>query len=221
MKIASIRGHVIIGTGETIDDGAVLLEGDTISWVGKSAEVPSADVTIELQGRTLTPGLIDVHIHMIGGNKASGLGGEAATFKMNDSSAKALLEGVAAANIALKAGFTTVHEVGGRDYLDVALHDAQAQGHVIALRILASGPGAFPTGGLGSYLEPNGTVDSVEGAVHRVRAMISRGVDVIKLVSADGPQQLGKHWAVFPTADEVAALFAEATRCGRLKAAHG
>ena len=43
---------------------------------------------------------------------------------------------------------------------------------------------------------------------------------MIKIVSADGPESLGKFWTVFPTREEIEATFAEATRLGRLKAAH-
>ena len=50
--------------------------------------------------------------------------------------------------------------------------------------------------------------------------MVARGVDVIKIVSADGPEQLGKDWTIFPTREEIRGVFAEATRTGRLKAAH-
>ena len=40
--------------------------------------------------------------------------------------------------------------------------------------MLASGPGVFPTGGLGAHLEPEAGVDSAEGAVYRVRQMVDR-----------------------------------------------
>ena len=43
---------------------------------------------------------------------------------------------------------------------------------------------------------------------------------MIKIVSADGPEPLGQEWTIFPTADEIRWTLAEATRSGRLKAAH-
>ena len=58
-----------------IADGAVVTEGDTITWVGAAQDLPAgiaADRTIELAGRWLTPGLIDCHTHIVfGGQRAA------------------------------------------------------------------------------------------------------------------------------------------------------
>ena len=180
-----------------------------------------ADHTVDLEGRTLLPGLIDVHIHMVGGDKSIGFDDEPPVMRTDaPATAKALLEGVAAARTVLRAGFTTVRELGGRDFHDVSLRNAQRSGLIEGPRMLASGPGIFPTGGLGAHLAPETGVDSVDGAVYRVRQMVAQGVDVIKIVSADGPEQLGKFWTIFPKREEIEAVFAEATRLGRVKAAH-
>jgi len=56
-------------------DGAVVTEGDTITWVGAAKDLPAGlapDRTIELAGRWLTPGLIDCHTHIVfGGQRAA------------------------------------------------------------------------------------------------------------------------------------------------------
>ncbi len=221
MKIALTGAHVISGTGGSLDDGTVVIADDRIVSVGPSGAPSDADVTLELEGRALLPGLIDVHIHMVGGDKSIGFDEKPPLMRTDPPAvAEALLEGVAAARTMLRAGFTTVREVGGRDYHDVSLRNAQRAGLVEGPRMLASGPGVFPTGGLGAHLEPEAGVDNVDAAVYRVRQMVARGVDVIKIVSADGPEQLGKYWTIFPTREEIFAVFAEATRLGRLKAAH-
>ena len=58
-----------------IADGAVVTEGDTITWVGAAKDLPAGlapDRTIELAGRWLTPGLIDCHTHIVfGGQRAA------------------------------------------------------------------------------------------------------------------------------------------------------
>ena len=219
MRIAIRRAHVITGTGETIDNGTVVVEDGRIASVGNDAGA-KADASVDLEGRSLIPGMLDIHVHMVGGDKAKSLGDEATCFKMYDPVSKALLDGVAAARTTLRAGFTTVREVGGRDYLDVALRYAQQAGKIEAPRILASGPGVFVTGGPGAYLERSATVDGPESAARRVRQLTGQGVDCIKLVTADGPPSLGPHWTVLPTREEIFATFGEATRLGRLKAAH-
>ncbi|GBE30251.1 MAG TPA: imidazolonepropionase [Bacteroidetes bacterium] len=49
-----------------LDADSVLIQGERIIWVGKRADVPStADNTIDLDGRGLTPGLIDFHTHPV------------------------------------------------------------------------------------------------------------------------------------------------------------
>lgn len=57
-----------------IEDGAVVLDGETIVWVGKATDTPEefASLTAEdLGGRLITPGLIDCHTHVVfGGNRA-------------------------------------------------------------------------------------------------------------------------------------------------------
>ncbi len=59
----------------TFADGAIVTEGDTITWVGAARDLPDGlapDRTIELAGRWVTPGLIDCHTHIVfGGQRAA------------------------------------------------------------------------------------------------------------------------------------------------------
>jgi imidazolonepropionase-like amidohydrolase len=223
VRVAIHHAHVVVGDGRTLDDGVVVLDGDRIESVSADGPVvrEGIDLTVDLEGRTLLPGLIDCHIHMVGGDKTLGFDGEPPIIRTDQVAVtKALLEGVAAARTTLRSGFTTVREVGGRDYHDVALKRAQRAGLVEGPRMLASGPGVWPTGGSGAHLEPNVGVDGDVDARKRVRELVERGVDVIKIVSADGPPDADPGAVVYPTEDEVAAIFAEATRLGKVKAAH-
>jgi imidazolonepropionase-like amidohydrolase len=220
MRTALVHANIVTGTGDTIEGGTVVFEDDRLESVGREPP-PSADRVVDLEGRTLLPGLIDAHIHMIGGDKTLGFDGEPPIMRTNiEATTKALLEGVAAARTTLRAGFTTVREVGGRDYLDVALKSAQRSGLVEGPRMLVAGPGVWPTGGSGSHLEQNVGIDGEVDAKRRVRELVARGVDVIKIVSVDGPPDVDPGLTVYPTAEEVEAIFAEATRLGKLKAAH-
>jgi imidazolonepropionase len=58
-----------------IDDGAMLVEGKRIAWVGAEAELPAgaqAEREIDLGGALVTPGLIDAHTHLVyGGDRAA------------------------------------------------------------------------------------------------------------------------------------------------------
>ena len=67
-----------------IEKGALISRGDTIVWLGKATQIPrelTADITEEhdLQGKLLTPGLVDCHTHLVyGGQRANEF--EMATF---------------------------------------------------------------------------------------------------------------------------------------------
>ena len=77
MRIAITQAHVVVGTG--IDDGVVVLDGDRLESVSaeESASDRSYDLTMDLEGRrAVIPGMIDAHIHMIGGDKSLGFDGE-------------------------------------------------------------------------------------------------------------------------------------------------
>ncbi len=58
-----------------IEAGALVTDGDRLSWVGAEAAVPSGlgvDAEVDLQGALVTPGLIDAHTHLVyGGDRAA------------------------------------------------------------------------------------------------------------------------------------------------------
>ncbi|WP_420479827.1 imidazolonepropionase [Brevundimonas sp. FT23028] len=55
-----------------IEDAAILIRGGKIAWVGPRAEAPAADGVEGLDGRWVTPGLIDCHTHLVFGGDRSG-----------------------------------------------------------------------------------------------------------------------------------------------------
>ena len=64
-RLATLAGDAGWGL---VDDGALLLEGGRIAWVGADADLPavaSAAREIDLQGALLTPGLVDAHTHLV------------------------------------------------------------------------------------------------------------------------------------------------------------
>jgi imidazolonepropionase len=71
-RLATLDG---VGGWGLVDDGALLVEGATLRWVGPVAELPaqaSGAEVIELHGALVTPGLVDCHTHLVyGGNRAN------------------------------------------------------------------------------------------------------------------------------------------------------
>src|SRR5687768_14468980 len=57
-----------------IEDAAIAITGDRIAWIGSQADLPkqSAKETISLDGRWVTPGLIDCHTHLVFGGERAG-----------------------------------------------------------------------------------------------------------------------------------------------------
>ncbi len=70
--IATLADNASFGL---IEDGAIVLEGARIAWVGKASGIPpehARQVETDLGGRLVTPGLIDCHTHVVfGGNRAA------------------------------------------------------------------------------------------------------------------------------------------------------
>lgn len=59
------------GGYDLIDDGAIVLDGDRIAWVGAMADLATDGEMTDLGGRLVTPGLIDCHTHIVfGGDRA-------------------------------------------------------------------------------------------------------------------------------------------------------
>lgn len=217
--VALTNAHVIVGDGTDLDVGCVVVEADRITAVGVTPPVDAA-VVVDLEGRAVLPGLIDLHTHLCGGDRAPAFDDEAAGWRMHEPLVKAAFDTVDAARVTLYSGFTTVRDAGTRDFIDVFLRRAQEAGQVLAPRVHGTGPGLFMTGGHGSYLAPGREADSPEEMVRRVRWLVGHGVDWIKVVSADGPQTLGRWDTVQSTAEEIAAAFGEARRLGRKTMAH-
>lgn len=62
-RLATFQGEAGWGL---LDDGALLIEGEFIAWVGADAERPALDAEeIALDGALLTPGLVDAHTHLV------------------------------------------------------------------------------------------------------------------------------------------------------------
>ena len=220
MAISLINAHLIIGDGRDFAAGSVKIDQGRITEVRNAGEPGGADKVVDLGGRALLPGFIDLHDHIVGGDCARGYGNEAKSFRMEEPVVNAVLETVRAARTNLLSGVTSARDTAARDYIDVDLKRAQAQGMVEGPRLLASGPGVWMTGGHGSFLEPGHEADGVAAITRRVRELVARKVDVIKTISSDGPETCGNWDSPQYTREEVTAAFAEARRLGRRRAAH-
>ncbi len=219
-------GRVLnVRTGELRANQAIVIEGDKIAKIAPSSEVTAAagDTTIDLPDATVLPGLIDMHTHLtfeLSSLSYTGLG---------ISTAREALHGARNARRTLEAGFTTVRNVGAKDYADIALRDAINDGDVIGPRMVASGPALGITGGHcdenllppAFHFQGEGVADGIEAVQHKVREVIKYGADVIKICATGGVLSKGDDPnASQYTLEEMKAIVADAHRLGRRVAAH-
>jgi imidazolonepropionase-like amidohydrolase len=214
-----------VRTGELRTNQAIVVEDEKIAQIRSASEVKAAagDTTIDLPEATVLPGLIDTHTHLT--FELSSLGYQG----LGISTAREALRGARNARRTLEAGFTTVRNVGARDYADIALRDAINDGDVVGPRMVASGPALGITGGHcdenllppAFHFQGDGVADGIEAVQHKVREVIKYGADVIKICATGGVLSKGDDPnASQYTLEEMKAIVADAHRLGRKVAAH-
>ena len=223
-----IKGATILDVtnGDMLKNHIVIVKDGRIDAVSpaRSADIPKGIAVIDLQGHTLLPGLIDMHVHLTSGGGYHGY----ERLKLTDER-RAIL-GVVHAEKTLMAGFTTVRNVGAGSFGDVALRDAINDGDIPGPRMLVSGPPIGITGGHCSdnnLLPPEygisgeGVADGPWAARTAVRRNIKYGADLIKTCSTGGVLSKGtKVGAPQYTVEELTALVDEAHSRGLKVASH-
>ncbi len=187
---------------------------------------PGEKITvIDLGSRTLMPGLIDLHVHL------SSDPGTPWYLEPVISDEYQALVGAKNAALTLKAGFTTVRDVGSAPDVGFALRDAINKGVIPGPRMQSSGPALSITGGHGDVsgfrrkvvdaLSADNICSGADACAERVRQFARAGADVIKITATGGvlSQQsrgLDKHF----TDAELKAIADTATSLGLRVAAH-
>jgi imidazolonepropionase-like amidohydrolase len=216
-----LNEKVILDSSITIDEGLI------ISIDSGYIEVDKTNTLIDLRGYTLMPGLMDMHVHF---------GQE----YLSKSERPGKVERETAAIMAtqhayktLKAGFTTVRQVGDSGMVAISLRDAINAGHVIGPRIFTSGKSIATTGGhadptngmaSGDYIYPtaeDGVINGPYDAYAAVRQRYKDGADGIKLTVTGGVLSVAKSGdnPQF-TAEEVASVVNAAKDYGMWVAVH-
>ncbi len=168
---------------------SVLVRNDTIAAVGDAAELQAEGCAVmDFPGGTLMPGMIEGHAHLllhpyneVGWNEQV----------LNESHAERAIRGGIHAGKSLRAGFTTVRDLGseGAGYVDVGLKQAIEKGVIPGPRLLVAGKAIVATGsygpkGFNEQVEvPLGAeeADGVDDLIRVVRDQIGHGADLIKV----------------------------------------
>lgn len=179
---------VIIGNGTSFEKGSIVIDNEKIIYAGNHSEAPSADE--EISTPVIMPGMWDTHSHFVGLYKASIEG------TIFTKSTLAVLRSTWDTKEALRAGFTSVREVGG---LGIPLNQAIQEGVILGPRIYAAGEILSTTGGHGdihniplefvSLMEGQGfsiLCDGVAECLKAVRKQLREGAELIKYCASGG-----------------------------------
>jgi len=220
-------GRVLDAEAGVLRDGLdVLVTDDTIAAVGAGLSVPPQTTEIALGGRTVMPGLIDCHVHVV-----------AETLDLwSNMTAPASLSALRSARVmneALLRGFTTLRDLGGADH---GLVRAVTEGIISGPRLVICGKGLTTTGGHadlrnrsddrpGLFSDRLGSMGLIVDGVDNVRAacrtMIKEGAAFIKVMANGGVSSPNDPiHSIQYSRDEIAAMVEEADNAGLYVAAH-
>jgi len=198
MKYVFTNGKILNGTKDMqVQEGQVILvENERITELlpaeeaGKRNLKASGYEEIDLQGRYILPGLINMHVHLAGNGKPQKKqrDNEALVKKiMSNGLTKAIAYNMVCgfAKDELYSGVTPIRTVGGLGDFDTRLRDDIAAGKKPGPRILAANEGISVPGGhmAGSVAI---AADSVEEALQHLETSKAQKVDLVKLMITGG-----------------------------------
>jgi imidazolonepropionase-like amidohydrolase len=176
--------------GRAVDRPAVVIVDDRIQAVGTQGSLPAPANArrVDLGGRTILPGLIDMHVHLDSDPTYGGYTG----LQFGDRFASVLT--VPHAQRTLEAGFTTVRNVGADAWNDIGYRQAVEEGKIVGPRVVTAGYSFGATGGHcdSTYFPPSMNeaspynINSPEDAKRVVREVRKYGAQVIKICATGG-----------------------------------
>jgi imidazolonepropionase-like amidohydrolase len=229
-RVVVLAGRLVdTVAGAVLSDRAVVIHAGRVEAVIPATQAPSDARTIDLSTRTVLPGLIDCHAHLIGElDEGQGYG-----YLVGRSSAQEALTGVPNARATLQAGFTTVRDVGTfHAFVDLALRDEIERGRIPGPRMMCAGAYITCPGGGGDITGlPAGTSIPAELQVgvssgpdqvrSNSRRILDAGADMIKVIATGAVLTAGTDPGKPEfTEEEIRAAVEEAEARGTHVAAH-
>jgi imidazolonepropionase-like amidohydrolase len=216
--MAEVLTATRVMTGDRmVTDGAVVVGGTTVDWVGSAARLPAEFARLpraDYPGSTITPGLIDCHVH-IGFDG----GPQPAARMRSETDEQQLVLMLHNARDLLGVGVTTARDLGARDYLAVVVRDAIAAGLARGPRLVVAASPITVTGGHCWFM--GSEADSEDDLRRMVRTHHKRGADLIKVMSTGGFMTPGSApWYAQFTTEQLAVVVDEARRVDKPVAAH-
>lgn len=203
--------RVVDGSGDVFD-GPVQFSDGRITAITDVSPAREDELTVDLEGYTILPGIVDAHVHF-------SLSGEASVEDVaGKSDPELLFTEIANARRTLERGVTGVRSMGARG-LDVDLARAIERGDVPGPRTVANCASITITGGHGHHLGQE--VDGPEACRRAVREQRKQGAQFIKFMATGGVTTPGTDPGTLAfTPEEIHALIDEAHRRGVHVATH-
>ncbi|GLJ00410.1 Xaa-Pro dipeptidase [Sphingobium sp. BS19] len=210
-------GHIIdVLAGTVLTDQSIHVRDDRIVAVGKWTEPPADATVIDWTKRTVLPGLIDLHTHIADTGTS-----EDVALPVKTSPVQTALLGVRNARLTLKAGFTTVRDLGTyRGLVDVAVRDGIEQGLFPGPRMAVAGAYiTIPGGGgeitglpVGMAVPPDmrlGVARNPAEVQQKAEALFASGIDQLKVIGTGAVLAIGTEPGTEEmTVDDIAAAVA-------------
>ena len=228
--LALVNGRLIDGTGAAQRDGwGVVVRDGKIHSLGPvgSLSLPADAEVLDVEGRTIMPGLIDPHTHLTYHAGEYGL----VLQQLNESLELNTIRAVETAKLLLETGCTAIGDGGTRGNISVAIRDAVAEGIIPGPKVVASGQIISGSGGLQDHtFVPGYTEDAaflgtvVNGPLEVrtvVRKQVRAGVDWVKISvsGVPGSRHIDGHTQDLEY-DEIQAAVQEAAKFGKTVHAH-
>ncbi len=161
--------------GKYLDDSVVVVEGDRIVAVERTTGSSGKGEVIDVAGKTLMPGLIDAHCHVLGSSlRVTEVETQPLTYVASYAS-KML-------GHALDCGFTTVRDVGGGD---AGIARAVADGLIRGPRVFFAGRALSMTGGHGDFRDTFSGVGACECSAEGRVALVVDGEDAVRAAARE------------------------------------
>ena len=193
-KLIKAEAYLDVSKGKLVKPANILIDGELIKSLNPTS-IPENTEIIDLTGKILIPGLMDMHVHLDSDFEGNW------DYLYKESSSQGTIRAIVNAKKTLLAGFTTVRNIGQLhitpELIDVAIAEASNKGLIVAPRVIPSGHMITISGGHGDpslglsegliELEPrDGVVNGKYDAIEAVRYQIKHGAKFIKIHATAG-----------------------------------
>ena len=193
-KLIKADSYLDVRTGKLISPANLLIENGLIKAINPKALSEGIEI-IDLTGKILLPGLMDMHVHLDGDFTGSW------DYVYKESASQGTVRAIVNAEKTLMAGFTTIRSIGQLhitpELIDVAISEASDKGMIAAPRVIPSGHMISISGGHGDIslglaeglvtVGPNdGIINGKYDAIQAVRYQIKHGAKFIKMHATAG-----------------------------------